>query len=143
MNRIATTLGELELLIQTSREGERLEFKEAKSNYDTSKLFRYCVALANEGGGRLILGVSDKRPRTIVGTQAFADTQDIGGRIFNKLSFRAEVEEIFHPNGRVLIFHIPSRPHGTAYQCEGAYLMRSGEDLVPMTEDRLRLCKAI
>ena len=30
------------------------------------------------------------------------------------------------------------RPRGTAYHHEGAYLMRSGEELVPMSEDQLR-----
>ena len=48
-------------------ENERLEFKEAKNQFDTIKLFKYCVALANEGGGHFILGVTDKRPRKIVG----------------------------------------------------------------------------
>ena len=37
-----------------------------------------------------------------------------------------------------MVFHIPSRPRGTAYHLNGAYLMRSGEELVPMSEDRLR-----
>lgn len=32
---------------------------------------KYCVALANEGGGKMILGVTDKMPRRIVSTQAF------------------------------------------------------------------------
>jgi ATP-dependent DNA helicase RecG len=45
---------------------------------------------------------------------------------------------VAHPDGRVLVFHIPSRPRGTAYHFEGAYLMRAGEELVPMSEDRLR-----
>jgi predicted HTH transcriptional regulator len=48
------------------------------------------------------------------------------------------VEEVAHPDGRVVVFHIPSRPRGTAYHLDGKYLMRSGESLVPMTEDRLR-----
>jgi len=42
------------------RENAHLEFKEAKNNYDSDKLTQYCCALANEGGGKLILGVSDK-----------------------------------------------------------------------------------
>jgi|GEM_PF-4857805 len=42
--------------------------KEAKQNYQFEKLVDYCVALANEGGGKIILGVTDKRPRRIVGT---------------------------------------------------------------------------
>ncbi|WP_369075966.1 AlbA family DNA-binding domain-containing protein, partial [Streptomyces albidoflavus] len=42
-------------------EGQRLEFKEAKQRYDFEKLLKYCVALANEGGGAIVLGVTDKR----------------------------------------------------------------------------------
>jgi len=37
-------------------EGQRLEFKEAKQRYDFEKLLKYCVALANEGGGAIVLG---------------------------------------------------------------------------------------
>jgi ATP-dependent DNA helicase RecG len=37
--------------LTTPVETENLEFKEAKQQYDTTKLLRYCVALANEGGG--------------------------------------------------------------------------------------------
>jgi len=119
-------------------EGQNLEFKEAKNQYDQKKLCRYCVAIANEGGGKLILGVADKRPRKIVGSKAFQDLADIQKKLFDRLHFRVEVEELLHPDGRILIFHIPSRPNGTAYQYEGSYLMRSTEDTVPMTEDRLR-----
>ncbi len=39
------------------RENAHLEFKEAKNNYDSDKLTQYCCALANEGGGKIILGV--------------------------------------------------------------------------------------
>jgi ATP-dependent DNA helicase RecG len=38
----------------------------------------------------------------------------------------------------VLVFDIPPRPAGTAFASEGAYLMRVGESLVPMSEDMLR-----
>ena len=56
-------------------EDEHLEFKEAKNRYDFEELVKYCVALANEGGGTMILGVTDKRPRRIVGSQAFTDLE--------------------------------------------------------------------
>jgi ATP-dependent DNA helicase RecG len=135
---MSTTLQDLERWIGVQRENEHLEFKEAKNQYDLAKIFRYCVALANEGGGKLILGVTDKLPRRIVGSQAFGNTGEIQNRIINKLHFRVEIEELNHPNGRVLIFHVPSRPVGTAYQLEGMYLMRSGEETIPMTEDQLR-----
>jgi ATP-dependent DNA helicase RecG len=120
------------------RETEGLEFKEARNQYDLTRLYRYCVAIANDGGGRLILGVSDARPRRVIGTQAFRNPNDVQSRILDKLEFRVSVEEVAHPDGRLVIFHIPRRPTGTAYQIEGAYLMRCGEDTVPMTEDRLR-----
>lgn len=44
-------------------EDENLEIKEAKSRFDFEELVRYCAALANEGGGRMVLGVTDRRPR--------------------------------------------------------------------------------
>lgn len=58
-------------------ENERLEFKQAKNQFDTNKLLKYCVALANERGGHFILGVTDKRPRKIVGSQAFPTPEEI------------------------------------------------------------------
>jgi predicted HTH transcriptional regulator len=119
-------------------ETQRLEFKEAKNQYDTEKLLQYCVAIANEGGGTLLLGVSNIAPRPVVGSRAFQSTIKTEEKIFQTVGFRVDVEEISHPDGRVVAFHIPSRPRGTAFHRNGAYLMRSGENLVPMTEDQLR-----
>lgn len=53
-----------------AREDVHLEFKEAKTNFHFETLVKYCVALVNEGGGRMILGVTDRQPRTLVGSQA-------------------------------------------------------------------------
>ena len=58
-----------------SKEDEHLEFKEAKKNFHFETLVKYCVALANEGGGRMILGVTDILPREVVGTQIFPDLE--------------------------------------------------------------------
>jgi hypothetical protein len=63
-----------------AREDEHLEFKEAKTNFHFEKLVDYCVALANEGGGKIIFGVTDKRPRRVVGSQAFQELR--GGDLF-------------------------------------------------------------
>src|SRR6185436_4351122 len=135
---MATTLEQLTHWINAPRETEKLEFKEAKTQYDNTKLFRHCVALANEGGGKLILGVTDAPPRKVIGSNAFRPAPGIQSRIFDKLGFRVEVEEFDHADGRVLIFHIPSRPRGTAYELDGAYWMRSTSGTVPMSEDQLR-----
>jgi ATP-dependent DNA helicase RecG len=135
------TLDTLNHWLSAPVESEHLEFKEAKQQYDTVKLLRYCVALANEGGGYLVLGVTDKHPRRVVGSQAFpsaSSLNDIKARIVEKLRIRVETVELAHPDGRVLVFEVPSRLPGQALDYEGAYLMRAGDDLVPMTQDKLR-----
>jgi ATP-dependent DNA helicase RecG len=133
-----TTPEQIDFWRQAPSEHQRLEFKEAKTQFDSRRLHEYCVALANEGGGNLLFGVADKPPREVVGTQAFPDTVTAAEKLFQALGFRVDLEDVAHPQGRVLVFHIPSRPRGTAYHLDGKYLMRAGEALVPMSEDQLR-----
>ncbi|MBE9065181.1 putative DNA binding domain-containing protein [Leptolyngbya cf. ectocarpi LEGE 11479] len=125
-----------------SPETEQLEFKEAKTQYGKDNLLRYCVALSNEGGGHLVLGVTDKLPRQVIGTQAFSSTQSLNAikaLIIDKLGFRVDVFELQHEDGRVLVFEMPPRPLGQARAVDGKYLMRGGEGTTGMTEDRLKL----
>ncbi|RYG56522.1 MAG: ATP-binding protein [Alphaproteobacteria bacterium] len=131
------TLHDLERAL-TRKEHEHLEFKEARSSYSESKLVEYCVALASEGGGAVIFGVSDKLPRQVVGTLAFQDTSSLKKKIRDQLHFRVDFIELDHPDGRVLIASIPSRPVGVPVHIEGRYLCRIGESLMPMTPDQLR-----
>lgn len=87
-----------------------------------------------------MLGVTDKPPRRVVGSQAFAATSDLNvikSRIVQKLGIRVDATELAHPDGRVLIFEVPSRPVGHPLDFDGMYLMRAGEDLVAMTPDQL------
>ena len=130
------TLEHLKTWMKAS-EDEHLEFKEAKERFDFEKLVTYCVALANEGGGKIILGITDKKPRKVVGTQAFQNLERTKSGLIERLHLRIEVDAISHPDGRVLTFNVPSRPIGTPVQYKGAYWMRGGEDLVPMTPDML------
>ena len=104
----------------TDEEHERLEFKEAKVSFDSGKLTRYCVALANEGGGHLVLGVSNKLPRRVVGTQAFRDLSDLKRDQGQRLRLRIAATELDHADGRVLVITVPARPIGTPMQYEGA-----------------------
>jgi ATP-dependent DNA helicase RecG len=120
------------------KEDEHLECKEAKTNFHFETLVKYCVALANEGGGKMILGVTDTLPRTVVGSQAFSNLERTKAGLIERLRLRVDVEEIRHPDGRVLVFQVPARPIGMPVQYEGAYWMRGGQDLVPMTPDRLQ-----
>lgn len=119
-------------------EGTNIEFKEAKQNYHFDKLVDYCVALANEGGGKIILGVTDRRPRRIVGTAAFAEPGRTEAGLHDRLTHRIPVEEMLTPEGRVLVVHVPGRLPGTAWQINGRYLKRAGDDLVAMTDAELR-----
>ena len=120
-------------------EGTRLEFKSARASYEFDKLVNYCVALANECGGTMILGVTDKRPRSVVGTTAFPEPGETEASLHRVFHHRIPVEEFFHEGKRVLLIHVPSRLPGTAWQHDGKYLKRAGDALVPMGEQELRV----
>jgi ATP-dependent DNA helicase RecG len=131
------TLGQLQTWMKTP-EGEHLEFKEAKQNFHFDKLVKYCCAMANEGGGTIILGVTDRRPRRVVGSQAFERIERTKAGLIERLRLRVEIEEVQHPDGRVVVVQIPSRPIGMPIAIDGAYWMRGGKELVPMTPDQLK-----
>jgi predicted HTH transcriptional regulator len=135
---MSTTPEQIDRWRLSPTEHQQLEFKEAKTQFDTRKLYEYCVAIANEGGGFLLLGVADAPPRPVVGTKAFDNPIAISEKVFQAVGFRVDIDEVAHPDGRVLVFRIPPRPRGTAYHLDGKYLMRSGQALVPMSEDQLR-----
>lgn len=48
---MAITVSQIDAWRAARSEHQNLEFKEAKAQFDNRKLYRYCVALANEGGG--------------------------------------------------------------------------------------------
>ncbi len=87
----------------------------------------------------MILGVTDRIPRQVVGSQAFLNLGERKRQLTELLRLRVEAFEIDHPNGRVVVFKVPSRPPGRPIQVDGAFLMRSDESLVPMTPDQLKL----
>lgn len=135
------TLETLERWLAAPVETECLEFKEAKQQFDNGKLLDYCAALGNEGGGHLVLGVSNTHPRRVVGTQAFraeVHLNEVKLQVTNRLGIRLGAVELSHPDGRVLVFSVPSRPVGQPLHVNGQYWMRAGESLVGMTPDQLR-----
>jgi len=66
-------------------ENETLEFKEARNTYEFDKLVQYACAIANCGGGWCVLGVSDKRPRRVVGSAAFPQPERTCNGLMKKL----------------------------------------------------------
>jgi ATP-dependent DNA helicase RecG len=121
-----------------SPEGSRVEFKAASGGFHFDELVKYCVALANEGGGRIVLGVTNKRPRQVVGTKAFDEPGRTEAGLYERLGHRISIEEYWHEGRRVLIVHVPARLPGTAWHDRGTYWMRAGESLVPMSDEHLR-----
>ena len=65
-------------------------------NFHFETLVRYCVALANEGGGQIILAVTDQLPRRVVGSQTFADLERTKAGLIERLRLRVEAEEVHH-----------------------------------------------
>lgn len=119
-------------------EGERLEFKSARNNFHFEKLVDYCVALANEGGGIILLGATDERPRQVVGTTAFAEPGRTEAGLYQRLHHRIPIEEATFNGERVLIVHVPARLPGTAWEHNGRYLRRAGDDLVSIPGNELQ-----
>jgi ATP-dependent DNA helicase RecG len=134
---MSATLEELDAWL-CEPEAERLEFKEAKSNFHFETLAKYCAALANEGGGKIILGVTDRRPRRVVGSVAFSEPGRTVANLISRLGIQIMSEEILHADGRVLLFHVPPRPVGAPIQYDGVYWSRAGDELRPISPDRLR-----
>jgi ATP-dependent DNA helicase RecG len=124
------------------KEGEHCEFKKASNRYDFGDLAKYCAALANEGGGRVILGVTNDRPRKVVGSKAFEQPERTRKGLCDQIPLGIDFEEIHHPDctagSRVLVFQVPSRPVGVPIKYDGRYWMRKEDSLVEMNEDRLR-----
>ncbi|MDR1247610.1 MAG: ATP-binding protein, partial [Clostridiales Family XIII bacterium] len=43
-------------------EGEHCQFKEWKTKDNATEAAKICCALANHGGGKFVIGISDERP---------------------------------------------------------------------------------
>lgn len=127
---------------------DHIEFKEAKHNYPFAGgahtdprdrrrcVLGYVVALANERGGRLVLGMSDKLPHAVVGSDfALNATGELEDEIYKRLYIRVRCTELFDAeHRRVLVIEVPSRPIGKALRFEGVPLMRVGESLREMDD---------
>jgi len=135
------TINELIYLRETE---DRVEFKRAENqyNYDNGRkgVLGYVVALANEGGGKLVLGVQENNPppHTITGSLAWDGTEGVlEQNIYRDLQVRVTTE-VLHDNGnRVLIINIDQRPIGRYLTFNDVPLMRVGEELHPMSQDQI------
>lgn len=136
--------------LKNLRESEnKVEFKEAKGgnfsfnggsrtspNERRRCILGYVTAFANEGGGFVVLGISDKHPHVVVGTnQSFDAIGKLEQEIYRDSKIRVKVYELYDPyNKRVVVLEIPSRPIGKIFKFEDVPLMRVGEELLPMND---------
>ena len=76
----------------TAKEGENVEFKEAKNTFEFDELARYSSALSNKGGGYVVFGIKDERPRVVVGSNAFAQPERTRLGLIDKLHINVDFE---------------------------------------------------
>ena len=122
-----------ELLV--AKEGEHFEFKKAEHRFDYTELQKYASAISNEGGGKIVLGISDSRPRKVIGTKAFDQPERTRKGLIESLRINVDFEVLNDgTESRVLVFIIPARPIGLPVQVDGVAWWRDGDSLVPMPE---------
>ena len=136
--------------LQQMRESEdRVEFKAGEGgnvSYDGRGktnpkerrrcILGYVIALCNEGGGRLVIGMNDNYPHRVTGTRQAQDAiGQLESDIYRDTTIRPEIYELHdEENRRVLVIEVPSRPIGKVFKFEDVPLMRVGEELKPMSD---------
>jgi ATP-dependent DNA helicase RecG len=142
---------EIEALRKLKESEDKVEFKEAKNNFnfdggkrtdqkERRKCFLgYIVALANEGGGLLVLGMQDAYPHEVVGTNfAKGKIGNLENKIYKRIGIRVHCNELLDENNkRIMVTRIPSRPVGKVLKFEGVPLMRTGDSLRNMSDEEL------
>lgn len=141
------TIAELKNLKESE---DKVEFKEARQNFnyaggerksqeDRRRCFLgYIVALANEGGGKLVLGMTDSHPHNVVGSDFYDGmVGELEDKTYKNTGIRIRIEELFENNLRVLVITIPSRPIGKLMKFEGVPLMRVGGSLRNMNDEQM------
>ncbi|MFC6224462.1 ATP-binding protein [Hymenobacter artigasi] len=137
-------------LLSLPAESELVEFKEAKTTFDSDKLGEYFSALSNEANLKsaqeawLVFGVNN--PQEVVGTAFRADpvklqslTKEIADHCTNRLTFRG-IHELTHEGKRVILFEIPPATAGYPTAWKGHHYGRDGESLGPLnTDERHRI----
>ena len=121
--------------ILEAKEGEEFQFKEAKRRFDSDEAARCCCALANCGGGKLVFGISDKRPRQVVGSLAFDQPERTRKGLIDKLKVMVDFYLYDRDGKRVLVFDVASRPLGLPTQVDGVAWWYEGDSLIPMPEE--------
>ena len=134
---------------------DKVEFKRAEQGnfaYDGGSrvkpsdrrkcILGYVTALCNEGGGYLVLGMEDAYPHKVVGTKQNEGTLGVlESNIYRDTQIRPVIYDLYedevNKTGRVVVIEIPPRPVGKLFRFEDVALMRVGEELKPMSDERI------
>jgi ATP-dependent DNA helicase RecG len=131
-------------------ESELVEFKEAKTNFDTDAPGEYFSALSNEANLKgaeeawLVFGINNAQQ--VIGTAFRSDpvklqglTKVIADQASNRLTFRG-IHEVTYEGKRVVMFEIPPAIPGQPTAWKGHYYGRDGESLGALnTDERHRI----
>lgn len=140
----------LRKLLAMPGETELVEFKEAKTNFDTDSLGEYFSALSNEANLKgaeeswLVFGVNNAQQ--VIGTAFRSDpvklqglTKIIADQASNRLTFRS-IHEVNYESKRVILFEIPPATLGQPTAWKGHYYGRDGESFGALnTDERHRI----
>lgn len=147
---LETELNEILLQLRSlSAENEVVEFKEAKNDFDFSKIGRYFSAISNEANlkeknfGWLVFGIKDK-DRSVVGSHYRATSRaqldslksEVANKTTNRITF-IEIYELKLQGGRVVMFQIPAAPKGIPVAWDGHYYGRDDEELGPLNLEEI------
>ena len=137
----------IEKLKKLKESEDKVEFKKGESgnvSYDGGSkkhperrrcILGYITALCNEEGGFLVIGMGDKYPHEVIGTNQYVDAiGDLESKIYRDTAIRPLIYELFENEKRVLVIEVPCRPSGKVFKFEDVALMRVGEELKPMDE---------
>ena len=124
--------------MMSAEEDERLEFKQTL--LPTKEIAEYAVALGNEGGGWLIMGITNRKPRAIVNLaeKPREELLKIQTSVLDSAGIKILLHSVTTSDGCVLAVEIPSRLPGKVFHTKtGKYLMRAGESLRGMTNEEI------
>ena len=139
----------IDILKKLKESEDKVEFKKGEGgniSYDGGSKLKpsdrrrcilgYITALCNEGGGYLVIGMSDNFPHEVIGTkQSLNAIGELESKIYTDTSIRPKVYELYEKEKRVLVIEVLSRPAGKVFKFEDVALMRVGEELKPMSDE--------
>lgn len=144
MSLIKIDKDELVRRLEVDHETESLELKSASTQYSVlgdggqtkRSLYGYCVGIGNAGGGKIAFGVDDNW--TIVGTNAFSNTEEVKSQIYQHLKAKISIEEYEVDGERVVVVGVPARQPGQLFSFHGKFLTRVGEELIELGQAEMK-----